>query len=201
MRKRVILTLAMVFLACAVIFATSTEAIDTAIDGAYAGFVTAVVSEVTEPKINLPGVTATPGPGLLPESISFVRSDISSYQNALRFFAPSDRVALVNSLLSSCTEDSYIPIGEFHEGDLLLDGLVRTRFKSGENGAKSVVELSFSFVVTGKRVGESIVLEGGCVFYEYEGCRVEALPGVFYINGTPYALSPVVLDISAIMEA
>lgn len=204
MRKRFVLTLALALAACAAIFATSTEAISTAIDGAYAGFVTAVVSETTEPKVNLQGVTSVPGLGLLPENISFVRSDISSYQNALRFFAPSDRVALVNSFLDSLSDGDYIPIGDFHEGDLVLDGMVRSRFRSvdrtAEDAPKSVVELLFSFVVTGRRVGESIVLEGGCVFNEYDGGRIEAEPENFYINGTRYVLSPVTLNISTIME-
>lgn len=204
MRKRFAMTLAAALLACAAIFATSAEATNTAINGAYAGFVTAVVSEVTEPKVNLQGVTAAPGPGLLPETISFVRSDISNYQNALRFFAPSDRVALVNGLLEACTECSYIPIGEFHEGDLILDGMVRSRFiypeKSPEDTYKSVTELVFSFVVTGRRIGESMVLEGGCIFYEYDGGIIEAEPDDFFINGTRYVLSPVSFNISAIME-
>ena len=154
-----------------------------AVEGTFSGIVSALLSASSDPKVSLQGVTVTEGTGTVPDSISFVRSDASTYRSSLRFFSSAGRSEYLDSLLASLS--SFLNAGDddmmLAEGDVILDGVVRF---SGSGPVTAYV----SMLVTGNAVTSSIVIEG--VF----NASPDGVGGVIirteraWINGTEYTV-------------
>ena len=92
-RKAFVLVLSVII--CCSLYAA--DRITYAVNGACSGVVSALVSQLSDPRISLQGVTVSSDS---PDgwNVSFVRSDVSTYRSSLRFFAGPDRSAYLDSI-------------------------------------------------------------------------------------------------------
>lgn len=155
MRKFLALVLSLII--CCSLYAFN-AGVANAVEGAFSGVVSTLISQAIEPKVSLQGVTVSYSPAEGIGSISFVRSDVATYRSSLLFFADSGRSDLIAEIWEQISADvswcDDISFDDTEEGDVILDGIVR--FKLYPTWA----EASISLLVTGRSIGENVVIEG-----------------------------------------
>ena len=173
----------------ALIICCSLHALDNgvsfAVEGACSGVVAAVISQTSEPRISLQGVTFSYSEGAVPESISFVRSDVSTYKSSLRFFADPERSVYLDSIWAGLAEllsdDEPFLFDEIAEGDVILDGAVRISYEDGS------ATLALSLLVTGNIIGDGVVIEGELHIAISDGTAT-VMADDLMIDGDPYVV-------------
>ena len=156
-----------------------------AIEGACSGVVSALISQASEPRIALQGVTFSSESSAV-GNVSFVRSDVATYRPSLRFFADPQRSAFLDSIWTGLADflsddDPYF-FEDIAEGDVILDGGIRFIPEDG----RLLVELSL--LVTGAAVGEGVVIEGDFAVTISDGTAAITSDGIL-IDGELYTLS------------
>ena len=125
-RKALVLVMSVV-ICCSFLYAFD-SGVAYAVEGACSGVVSALVSQASEPRVSLQGVTfSSESPAI--GNVSFVRSDVSTYRSSLRFFADTERSAFLDSIWSEMAallaDEEPFFFEEITEGDIILDGGVR----------------------------------------------------------------------------
>ncbi len=179
-RKAFVLVLSVII--CCSLYAA--DRITYAVNGACSGVVSALVSQLSDPRISLQGVTVSSDS---PDgwNVSFVRSDVSTYRSSLRFFAGPDRSAYLDSIWAGLagvlSEGNPFFFDEIAEGEVILDG--RMRFALDEDG----LSVDVSLLVTGSAVESGVVIEGDFDI-SIEGSSAVISSGEVTIDGDEYEL-------------
>ena len=172
MRKALAFIMVFFVFCCSVLCAS--EGFASALNGAYDGVLSAIASYLSEPKITLQGVSLRGGNGFVPFLISFVRSDVSTYMDSLSFFGNegsfvSDGTTLVplTQMLRTEIIKKHMQLGEFEQGDVILDGTVRLIEWTGA-GVEAAdddwtglhARFSLSLMATGNLCQDGVIIEG-----------------------------------------
>ena len=187
-RKALVLVMSVV-ICCSFLYAFD-SGVAYAVEGACSGVVSALVSQASEPRVSLQGVTfSSESPAI--GNVSFVRSDVSTYRSSLRFFADTERSAFLDSIWSEMAallaDEEPFFFEEITEGDIILDGVVR--LVPGERIAVSV-----SMLITGTLFPDSMVIEGDFSVALNEGGITIRTEDVM-INGARYVAPDISLPI------
>lgn len=190
-RKALVLVMSVV-ICCSLLYAFD-SGVAYAVEGACSGVVSALVSQASEPRVSLQGVTfSSESPAI--GNVSFVRSDVSTYRSSLRFFADTERSAFLDSIWSEMAallaDEEPFFFEEITEGDIILDGGVR--FIPGDG----TLLVEFSLLVTGAAVGDGVVIEGSFSGSLSDGIATITSEGIS-IDGDPYTISDVSFPLPA----
>lgn len=190
-RKALVLVMSVV-ICCSFLYAFD-SGVAYAVEGACSGVVSALVSQASEPRVSLQGVTfSSESPAI--GNVSFVRSDVSTYRSSLRFFADTERSAFLDSIWSEMAallaDEEPFFFEEITEGDIILDGGVR--FIPGDG----TLLVDFSLLVTGAAVGDGVVIEGSFSGSLSDGIATITSEGIS-IDGDPYTISDVSFPLPA----
>ena len=185
MRKAI--ALVMVMLLCFSLSAMQDGA-EVAVEGVCDGILASAASFSSEPRIMLQGVTADGGDGNNPYRISFVRSDVSTYEAAFGFFGNG---VSVNGSQPQAGRN-YLRVlaaklagAGLHSGDLILDGSVRLLENSG-----GILRLHVSVMASGHLVPEGAVVDG-VFFLAYSDNTVTIGAESLTVNGMAMDIDPV----------
>ena len=200
MRKALVFVMVLLVFCCSV-FSSGSEVAMKAVHGVYDGFLSAVASYLSEPRIALQGVTAVSGDGSSPLLLSFVRSDVSTYADSLAFFGSgmsygssdaSDATPLPSRLINSQLVQDCLRRDGFRRGEVILDGSVRVQNVDDSAGS---LYLSISMMVSGTLVGDSAIMEGGVrIDFPHSGMIMIRAEGLT-IDGEAVSSEPFVLPL------
>ena len=178
---------------CSAAFGAMGRESQLAVDGAYTAFASAIASYYSDPKVGLQGVTFDSLAGPVPGEISFVRSDISTYQGSFGFFADDTRSTLVMAIINGFMQGHSMALSA---GELVVDGTMRVTGSSGitpELGASGNwdgAELRFtaSLALDGKLLSHGIIVEGSFRIIGMENRSIELETEYFKVDGVEYSL-------------
>ncbi len=178
------------------------------LEKAYAALSAAFASYASFEHPALQGVEYADGISIFPERISFIRSDISTYEGSFQFFSSgsSSAMSIYRMLVPQSVYDRIGADG-IQAGDFILDGVVRFHWLSEEapehfallddwTGAE--VSVSLSLVVTGRISPEGTVIEGDVILRGGNGRTVTADPedSIITVDGSVISIDPSILIVA-----
>lgn len=189
----------MVLCLCFSVYGAMDAEVQRASDGAYMAFASAIASYYSDPRVGLQGVSFDDADGIVPDEISFVRSDISTYQSSFAFFSDDQRAGFVMDVIEEIMQGRSLPLSE---GELIVDGTIRVTGKSGMDALTdgdddwSGAELDFtaSLALDGSSLAHGIIIEGVFHAAGMDGRTVAITTENFIADGREYRLSDAVFS-------
>lgn len=196
MKKKAISLIILFVFCCSFISAISIREADIALHSTLDGTISAVSAALSDPPLSLQGVQFEYGEAILPSKISFVRSDLSSYLESLKF-SPFREKRWYESFLSQgdipldpvrTLAIGYLEASGYEKGEVILDGTVEIDLSditiddatSWPNGK---VLLSISLLVGSSELGESLIVEGEIEIRSGEVGKITVYSENLRING------------------
>lgn len=206
MRKALAFVMVFIVFCCSVLNAVS--GVGSAIEGVYDGILSAMASYMSEPQITLQGVSVVNGAGFVPRLISFLRSDVSTYQGSLAFFSNGlsfngdYSFTRMPQLLQTDVLQEHLTSRGFGPGDVILDGSVRL-IEGGDFDKSALVpddwsslhaRISLSIMATGRLCEPGVIIEGDVIIDGGIGRTVTINAENLKVNNKMINSDPIVLS-------
>ena len=165
----------------------------TASEAAHFAFAAAIASYYSNPQVSLQGVTFDTYDAAVPGQISFIRSDLSTYQDSFGFFSDDRRAGFVMNIIAKfISGDMEMPSA----GELIADGTIRVTESSGlgpwlketDDWSGTGFRFSVSLMIDGSLLSGGNVVEGSFKVTGSENRTVLIEPEYFRINGSDFRL-------------
>lgn len=172
--KRILAGILVLLVFCCSVLASD---MDVVLDSVLDGFLSVIAASASNPSVLLQGVDMETGDGVLPEYITYTRSDLSSYRDSLAF-SQSDRLSWYTTFIGSPQSNSTLFMDralsslvdrDYQKGEVILDGSVKIRdaeryslsdLSRGRDWSGAFIPVTLSLLVSGTALDEMHVVEG-----------------------------------------
>lgn len=172
--KRILAGILVLLVFCCPVMASD---MDVVLDSVMDGILSVIAASASNPPVQLQGVDIETGVGVLPGYVTYTRSDLSSYSDSL-IFSQSDRLSWYTTFIGSPQANttlfmdralSSLMEGDYHKGDVILDGSVKIRdaeryslsdLARGRDWSGAFIPVTISLLVSGNALEELHVVEG-----------------------------------------
>ncbi len=169
-----------------------------AADYAYRALASAIAAYCSDPPVGLQGVSFSGSGEVLPSSVSFVRSDISTYQSAFQFFSDSLFYGQVLDLVGGAWE--LAPGSVIIDGTVRIDGIESLmEIESGvDDWTGAELSLAASVIVDGSLFSSAVIVEARFLVEGGEARTIRVVNEDLLINGIEYSLEDAVYSLDMI---
>ena len=172
--KRILSGILVLVVFCCSAFASE---IDVVLDTVMDGILSVIAASASNPAVQLQGVEIDTGSGVLPGYVSYTRSDLASYHDALSF-SQTDSLSWYTTFIGSPASNTTLfkekalqslERADYEKGEVILDGSVRIRdaesirlkdLVKGSDWTGAYIPVTISLLVSGTGLSGMHVVEG-----------------------------------------
>lgn len=172
--KRILAGILVLVVFCCSVLASEMDAV---LDSVMDGILSVIAASASDPPVQLQGVDIETGVGVLPGYVTYTRSDISSYRDALTF-SVSDKLSWYTTFIGSPQSNTTLFLdkalqglieADYSSGEVILDGSVKLRdaerysladLSRGKDWSGAFIPVTISLLVSGSAFEEMHIVEG-----------------------------------------